>query len=124
MKMKGRLTKKITPEDVQRILNDTDWNAYIARVAWRISMPKCNFYDGKWAKEHKAICLYWQGWLTRGRALYPKGKQGLQEYLKRLEDIAPEGLMDHKRTEEFLRTVEQSMNIYSTIYKQRRRFCQ
>lgn len=100
------LTERITSEEVQRILKGTNWRNYEARIGWSMQIPRCHFYDGAWAESQKEICFYWQYWLTDGRALYPAGEEGLEDYLKNLREVVPEGHLktNHERAEKFLRT--------------------
>ena len=96
------------PKEVQKILNETDWDHYRKSVSWRIQMPDCHFYDGEWAERDKHICPVWQGWLNQGRSLYSEGEKGLAEYLKELQQIIPEGFrkIDHRRAREFLKNTQ------------------
>lgn len=103
---KAHLTMRLTPKDVQKILNQIDWTSYHERVQWGIQIPECHFYDGDIAEMHKAICPYWRNWLNQGRALYPPDRKGLNDYFRDLKAEIPQNVrgMDHKRARQFLRT--------------------
>ncbi len=94
-----------SPKEIQKILDQTDWEKHRDEVNWQMNMPDCHFYDGEWAQREKRICPNWQYWLNEGREFHEKGEKGLTEYLRELQGIFPEGFrkMDHQRAEEFLK---------------------
>lgn len=54
---KSTLTKKITSEKVQRILNETDWKNHERKVEWGMQIPRGHFYDGELAESQNSICF-------------------------------------------------------------------
>jgi hypothetical protein len=70
----------LTSREVQKILNDHDWQEYDAKVSWSINMPRCPFYEGA------VICPYWIKWIRIGRELYDKFKKTRDEFVEDLKE--------------------------------------
>lgn len=71
-----------TEEDIQRILDNTDWNRWNNLVHWHLQVPRFTVYDGSHFDDA------WQSWIKSGRDLFPEGPLGEQELLKAVAEDA------------------------------------
>ena len=63
-------------QEVQRILDKTNWTEYGEKVAWSVRAPKCSLYEGR------VLCSYWREWIASGRELYPQTSAGEKEFVE------------------------------------------
>lgn len=74
-------SQRTAREEVQRILDNTDWGLYSSRYTWRVRMPYCSFYDGG-----RSICSAWINWLKLGRSLYQNTSEGERDYFSAVRE--------------------------------------